>query len=40
MKQVYDGDPDDGGSDGDGGDGWEAPVQLPHCQQPPARAKN
>ena len=49
MKQVYDGDPDHGdddGGDGDGGgdaggvDGWEAPVQLPHCQRPPAPAKN
>ena len=49
MKQVYDGDPDHGdddGGDGDGGgdaggvDGWEAPVQLPRCQRPPAPAKN
>ena len=49
MKQVFDGDPndgygddddDDGGGDAGGVDGWEAPVQLPHCQRPPAPAKN
>ena len=44
MKQVYDVNPDDSDGDDDDGDGrsngWEAPVQLPHCQRPPAPAKN
>ena len=42
-KQVNDGYGDDDHGDGGGdagGDGWEAPVQLPHCQRPPAPAKN
>ena len=44
MKQVYDVNPDDSDGDDDDGDGrsngWEAPVQLPRCQRPPAPAKN